>query len=109
MSPEEKESIQREICFQSLQNTTDLSEEVRGEIQKQVISRLEGKTPEEKEIEWKKLSEEKQKELILESPEAHKITDTLLDEYNLALKKPENVENGKLKDAVLSELAKKHL
>jgi hypothetical protein len=108
LSDEEKRTIHTEIIQQSI-SVSDLSEKQKTDAQASVIASLEGDTAEKKAQAWKNLSEEKQEEMILATAGVKKSTETLLTAYEEALRKPENLQDGKLKPEVLSQLAKVHL
>ncbi len=108
LGDEEKKEIHTEILHQSI-TLSDLSEKQKNDAQKSVTDSLDGDTPEKKAQAWKNLSTEKQEEMMLETAGVKKSTETLLTAYEEALRKPENIQDGKLKPEVLSQLAKAHL
>lgn len=108
LGDEEKKEIHTEILHQSI-TLSDLSEKQKNDAQKSVTDSLDGDTPEKKAQAWKNLSTEKQEEMMLETAGVKKSTETLLTAYEEALRKPENLQDGKLKPEVLSQLAKDHL
>ncbi len=108
LGDEEKKEIHTEILHQSIA-LSDLSEKQKIDAQASVTDSLDGDTPEKKAQAWKNLSKEKQEEMMLETEGVKKSTEILLTAYQDALRKPENLQDGKVKPEVLSQLAKAHL